>query len=78
MANLTITIPDAVIPRVQTAFGRTVSSGPLGAQPTRVHVDATLTEVQAQVKAWVKQKVQAYEGDLANQVKSDSVSAEVW
>lgn len=67
MANLTITVPDAAIARIQAAFGHTDST----VAPAVVTL-ATLAEIREAIKGFVRSKVQNYE---SNQAASDSVAA---
>jgi len=70
MAQLTITVPDAVIPRIRTAMGHKDSNGQW--------VDATLGEVQTAIKGYIKSQVINYETTQAATVKSTEVSQEIW
>jgi hypothetical protein len=71
MANLTITVPDTVVPRIRTAFGHLDI-------PTDTWIDATVTEVQDAIKAFCKSRVIDYETLQVNNVKRAQVSGEVW
>lgn len=71
MANLTITVPDAVVPRIRTAMGHT---DPI----TQVRIDATLQEVQDAIKNFIKAQVINYESGVEAILKRDQVSGEVW
>ncbi len=66
MATLTITIPDANVPRVRVAFGH---ADPL----TQAWVNATTAEVAAEVTDFVRKKTRAYEQLLAEQAARDAV-----
>ena len=57
MATLTITVPDAVVPRIREAFGHLAT--PVRTSPW---IPATVLEVQNAIKTFVKEKVVAYEG----------------
>jgi len=71
MAQLSITVPDAVIPRIRTAMGHRDSlNGPW--------IDATVVEVQAAIKQFIKAQVINYETTQAAQVKNTEVSQENW
>ena len=48
MATLTITVPDAVVPRIRTAFGHSVAG---------VWTDATVVEVQDATKVWINRRL---------------------
>ena len=72
MASYTITIPDGYGPRILQAFGH--AAGP--ADPT--WVPATKPEVLEVVKNYIRQRVQAYEINLATNVKTDEVNIEIW
>ena len=67
MANLTITIPDANLTRVRTAFGH---EDPV----TRQWVLATQAEVQSRVTAMVRSEVKNYERRLAREAADAGVS----
>ena len=71
MASLTITIPDAVVPRIRTAFGHFEASPP-------VWVDATVTEVQDAIKNFVHSKVIDYETTQNAIADRAAKSGEVW
>ena len=70
MANLTITIPDAIVPRIQAAFGH---SDDLGGW-----VPASLQEVKDAIRGHVKGKVVSYEGNLAAAQSTSATNAEAW
>jgi len=69
MAQLSITVPDAVVSRIRTAMGRSVNN---------VWIDATLAEVQAAIKQYIKAQVINYETTQAATVKNTEVSQENW
>jgi len=71
MANLTITIPDAVVPRIRTAMGHFDV-------PTATWVDATVNDIQAAIKVFVKQRVIEYESAQQAMATRSSVSGETW
>ncbi len=71
MATLTITVADALVPRIRTAFGH---NDPV----TGVRILATVAEIQDELKALIKGRVLEYETLLvANQKRSD-VGSETW
>jgi hypothetical protein len=74
MAAITITVPDAVVPRILVAFGH------WGTDPATlgIWVNADAPAMQAAIKAWVKQQVLQYEANLAQTTKATTVNAEVW
>ncbi len=59
MATLTITIPDANVTRVRTAFGHLNGSS--------TWVPATTQEVQNALTAYLRREVRSYEEGLAQQ-----------
>ena len=67
MANLTITIPDANLTRVRTAFGHEDVV-------THEWVLATQAEVQSRVTAMVRSEVKNYERRLAREAADAGVS----
>ena len=71
MATLSITVPDAVVPRIRTAMGHT---DPI----TQVRTDATLQEVQDAIKNFIKAQVINYESGVEAILKRDQVSGEIW
>ena len=68
MAQLTITVPDAVVPRIRTAFGHDSESG---------WVLATVTELQAAIRGYVQSRVRDYEGAAARAQAQGVVDDEV-
>ncbi len=72
MASLTITVSDVVVPRIQAAFGH------WSTDTTPVWVSATVADLQAAIKTWIKGAVINYETTLAAQAKNASVSGEIW
>lgn len=71
MAQLTITVPDAVVPRIKTAMGHFQGS-------PAVWVDATVSDVQDAIKNFIKAQVVNYETTQAAIAKNSSVSSEQW
>ena len=71
MASLTITVPDAVVSRIRTAFGRTDPN-------TGIRVPATTQEIEAALKSSVKGTVLEYEASIAANLKRDAVGGETW
>lgn len=71
MAQVTITIPDTVVPRILAAFGHFNAD-------TGMWVNATNQQVLSEVKNFLKGQVSSYETRVAAQAKSDSVSVETW
>lgn len=71
MAQLTITIPDAVVPRIRTAMGHTDPT-------TQQRVDATVQEVQDAIKNFIKAQVINYETTQAAMATNSQVSSEQW
>lgn len=65
MASITITVPDSTVIRIRAAFGG--FNGP-----------ATVNQIQDTLKAYIKDKVINYEGQVAAQGVINSASAEVW
>ncbi len=70
MANLTVTIPDPVVPRIQLAFGRRDING--------VWVPATLAEVRDEIKAFLRSRVGDYEVNIIADAARLTISQEVW
>ena len=71
MANFTITIPDAAVPRLKTAMGHYEGT-------PKVWVDATLADIQAELKRYLKSQVINHETTQAGVAKNAEVSAESW
>lgn len=71
MATISITVPDSVVPRIRTAFGHQEGSPP-------VWVDATVVEVQDNIKVYVKAQVINHESTIAGMIKRNEVSNEPW
>jgi hypothetical protein len=71
MATLTITVPDAVVPRIRTAMGHFDV-------PTNTWIDATVVEVQAAIKVFIKSKVIEYESTQQAMATRGQVSGEIW
>ncbi len=71
MAQLTITVPDIVVPRIRLALGH---RDPL----TQEWILATVEDIQAMIKQHIKSKVIDYETAQAATVKRDQVSQEDW
>ena len=72
MAQLTITIPDAVVQRIKTAFGRTDPQNPTQ------WIDATVADVQGTIKAFVKGQVVNYETRIVADETRTQKSQESW
>lgn len=72
MASFIVTVPDAVVPRIQQAFGHFDGSLP----PTWIL--GTVADVQAFVKNDIKSRVLEYETSQTAQTKRDAVNGEVW
>lgn len=73
MATLSITVPDAVVPRIKTAMGHWDNT-----VIPAVWIDATLTDVQVAIKAFIKSQVINYETTQAAIAKNAAVSGESW
>jgi len=71
MAQLTITVPDAVVPRIRAAFGRRDINNPA------VWVPATVVELQDAIKDFVRERVVNYETTLAAETDRTTRSTEV-
>ena len=71
MAQLTITIPDAAVPRIRRAFGRL---NPL----TNEWADATAAEVLEVIKTTIKSRVLEYELGLDAMQNRETKSKEQW
>ena len=71
MASMTITVPDAVVPRLRQAFGRNDPS-------TGNRIPATVAEIEAAIKSWTKGIVLEYETSVAANIKRDAVGGEIW
>jgi hypothetical protein len=65
MANFTITLPDAVVPRIRAAFGD-------GKQP------ASVADVQAAIKTFIQRRVVDFEAQQAEDSARRTVGAEQW
>lgn len=71
MAQLIIEVPDAAVPRIRLAFGR-------DEYLTNVRLPATVSEVQGQVKRFIKDMVKGYEATQASKSVRETVSKEEW
>lgn len=71
MAQFSITIPDALVPRIRKAFGHWDSA-------QGAWVDATAQEVLVNIKAFIKGQVSSYEATVASKNAADSVTNENW
>ena len=65
MATLSIVVPDTVVPRIRDAFG---SEG----------TPATAAQILAELKAFLRARVTAFESTAAYQTKQSAVNAETW
>ena len=66
MAQLTITVPDEVVPRIRQALAG------VGNPPV------TAVQITAQIKAYIKQRVVDYEAVVEAKAKSAAVNGETW
>ncbi len=71
MATLSVTVPDAALPRIRAAFGHAESL----LDPT--WVPATAAEIQAWMRQQLKQRVIDYEGGIAADAARAGVSSDV-
>lgn len=71
MAQLTFTVPDAVVARIRAAFGHNDPT-------TGERLPASVAEVQATVKSYVKGVVLEYEVALQAKTARDTVGQEDW
>jgi len=71
MAQLTITVPDAVVSRIKTAMGHLDSA-------SQQWVDATVSDVQDAIKGFIKAQVINYETTQAAIQQRDTLSKESW
>lgn len=65
MASMTITVPDAYVPRIREAFGK---NGQL----------ATVPEIQTEIKEYIRARVINYESRRALDAKRIIIEKEVW
>ena len=72
MAQLTITVPDATVARIRTAFGRADLANP------GQWIDATPQEVTDQIKSWVRGRVTEYEVAQAAIASRATKTQETW
>ena len=72
MATFSVTVPDAVVARIRTAFGHFDNSVP------PIWIDGTVADVQAACKALLKSGVLEYEVRAAALTQRDTNNAEVW
>ena len=74
MATISITIPDATVPRIRAAFGK------WGTDPETLGtwVPATAAEVVAAIKEYAKNRVRDYEAQQAALTVHQSVTNENW
>lgn len=71
MAQLTITVPDGVVSRIRDAFGMVDVL-------TLQRTPATIAELQAAIKGFIKQTVINYEAEQALRLKAEQGSKEEW
>ena len=71
MAVLSVTIPDSAVPRIRVAFGHT---DPV----TLLWVNATVAEVEAAVKGFLKSHVIDYETGQQAIATRETLSQEDW
>ena len=71
MATLILTVPDAVVNRIRIAFGH---DDPI----TGARVLATIAEIQARLKSFVKQTVMLYEGEQDTKAAYTRIGNELW
>ena len=71
MAQLTVTVPDSVAPRIRTAMGHVDPQ-------TQLWVDATQAEVLARIKSFLKEQTIAYETTQTAIADRNTRSAEQW
>lgn len=71
MANLTVNIPDSVVPRVREAFGKT---DPLSG----VRTSATVADVQAALQSYLKGYVLEYETAKQAMQTRTAIGQENW
>ena len=69
MADLTITVPDPAVPRVQAAFGRTLGTLDGNGDPR----DATTDEVRGVIVSFLEETVQRIEKQDAAQTAADAI-----
>lgn len=69
MANLSITVPDATVPRIREAFGRRNAQGVL--------VPATALELTDAIKAFIRSRVVDHETTLQAETARETLTAEV-
>jgi hypothetical protein len=72
MAVLSVTIPDAVVPRIREAFGHQDPNNPT------VRIPATVADVQAAVKGYLKSRVIDFEIGEQADVTRLTKSGENW
>lgn len=70
MADFTITVPDAVVPRIRDAFGTKEANGTI--------TPATLDQVRAAVKEFMRRRVLEFEASEAALAKRAEVEDEQW
>jgi hypothetical protein len=71
MAQFTLTIPDAVVPRIRAAFGHFDIE-------TATWINATLGEVQTRLLAFLKENVIAYETTEQAKIHRQTLTEETW
>lgn len=71
MATLSLTIPDNVVPRIRTAFGRFTGEPP-------IWTAATAAEIEAMLKNYIRSHVENYEARIAAEAKHKEVEGESW
>lgn len=69
MADLTVSVPDAMVTRIREAFGNDArGSWQL----------ASLVEVRAAIKTFIRMRVKDYEARQASEIKQQEVEDEDW
>lgn len=72
MAQFIVTVPDATVARIRTAFGHFNTAAP------PVWIDATVAEIQTACKNMLRSGVIEYEVNASAQTKRDAVNQEQW
>lgn len=70
MAQFTITIPDAIVPRIQAAFRHVDGFGRT--------VPASLNMIEGIIRQYIKKRVRDYEANIFSDQKAQEIDKESW
>ena len=78
MAQITIIIPDEAVGRIKAAFGKLARIGPEFPDAVLTNIPATILEIEADVKRYLRSKVIEHEVTETATLKRAELSKEVW